>query len=77
LTRYPDDFCAVWCQGPVLDMTRFRLFAVGQAGMDEYGDPETPVDRDVMLGYSPRHNVGPATKGSDPPIYSESAANDD
>ncbi|MGO7163605.1 prolyl oligopeptidase family serine peptidase, partial [Rhizobium johnstonii] len=77
LTRYPDDFGAVWCQVPVLDMTRFHLFAAGQAWMDEYGDPETPVDRDFMLGYSPLHNVGPATKVSYPPIYIESSANDD
>ncbi|MEH7904521.1 prolyl oligopeptidase family serine peptidase [Rhizobium laguerreae] len=77
LTRYPDDFGAVWCQVPVLDMTRFHLFTAGQAWMDEYGDPETPVDRDFMLGYSPLHNVGPATEVTYPPIYIESSANDD
>ncbi|MBY3220824.1 prolyl oligopeptidase family serine peptidase [Rhizobium laguerreae] len=77
LTRYPQDFGAVWCQVPVLDMTRFHLFTAGQAWMDEYGDPETPVDRDFMLGYSPLHNVGAATKVSYPPIYIESSANDD
>jgi prolyl oligopeptidase len=63
LTRYPGDFGAVWCQVPVLDMTRFHLFSAGQAWMDEYGDPETPVDRDFMLGYSPLHNVKPASRG--------------
>ena len=77
LTRYPEDFGAVWCQVPVLDMTRFHLFSAGQAWMDEYGDPETPADRDFMLGYSPLHNVGPATEVSYPPIYIESSANDD
>jgi prolyl oligopeptidase len=77
LTRYPDDFGAVWCQVPVLDMTRFHLFSAGQAWMDEYGDPETPVDRDFMLGYSPLHNVRPATEVTYPPIYVESSANDD
>ncbi|MGO7179079.1 prolyl oligopeptidase family serine peptidase [Rhizobium ruizarguesonis] len=77
LTRYPDDFGAVWCQVPVLDMTRFHLFSAGQAWMDEYGDPETPVDRDFMLGYSPLQNVRPATEVTYPPIYVESSANDD
>ncbi|MBY5815240.1 S9 family peptidase [Rhizobium leguminosarum] len=77
LTRYPQDFGAVWCQVPVLDMTRFHLFTAGQAWMDEYGDPEAPVDRDFMLGYSPLHNVGAATKVSYPPVYIESSANDD
>ncbi|OHV20631.1 S9 family peptidase [Rhizobium sp. RMa-01] len=77
LTRYPDDFGAVWCQVPVLDMTRFHLFSAGQAWMDEYGDPEISADRDFMLGYSPLHNVRPATESSYPPIYIESSANDD
>lgn len=77
LTRYPQDFGAVWCQVPVLDMTRFHLFSAGQAWMDEYGDPEIAADRDFMLGYSPLHNVSPATEISYPPIYIESSANDD
>ncbi|RUM05644.1 prolyl oligopeptidase family serine peptidase [Rhizobium chutanense] len=77
LTRYPRDFGAVWCQVPVLDMTRFHLFSAGQAWMDEYGDPEMPEDRDFMLGYSPLHNVRPATELAYPPIYIESSANDD
>ena len=77
LTRYLKDFGAVWCQVPVLDMTRFHLFSAGQAWMDEYGDPEAPVDRDFMLGYSPLHNVRPATEVAYPPVYIESSANDD
>ncbi|MBB3919358.1 prolyl oligopeptidase family serine peptidase [Rhizobium fabae] len=77
LTRYPDDFGAVWCQVPVLDMIRFQLFSAGQAWMDEYGDPDVPEDRDFMLSYSPLHNVGPASEVTYPPIYIESSANDD
>ncbi|MFS2176419.1 prolyl oligopeptidase family serine peptidase [Rhizobium pisi] len=77
LTRYPDDFGAVWCQVPVLDMIRFHLFSAGQAWMDEYGDPDVPEDRDFMLSYSPLHNVGPASEVTYPPIYIESSANDD
>ncbi|MBB2691560.1 UNVERIFIED_ORG: prolyl oligopeptidase [Rhizobium esperanzae] len=77
LTRYPHDFGAIWCQVPVLDMTRFHLFSAGQAWMDEYGDPEVPVDRDFMLGYSPLHNVRPASEIAYPPIYIESSTNDD
>jgi prolyl oligopeptidase len=77
LTRYPDDFGAVWCQVPVLDMIRFHLFSAGQAWMDEYGDPDMPEDRDFMLSYSPLHNVGPASEVTYPPIYIESSANDD
>ncbi|NKF31049.1 S9 family peptidase, partial [Pseudomonas sp. BGM005] len=77
LTRYPQDFGAVWCQVPVLDMTRFHLFSAGQAWMDEYGDPEVPADRDFMLGYSPLHNVRPASEIAYPPIYIESSTNDD
>ncbi|RUM26519.1 S9 family peptidase [Rhizobium vallis] len=77
LTRYPQDFGAIWCQVPVLDMIRFHLFSAGQAWMDEYGDPDMPEDRDFMLGYSPLHNVRPSTDVTYPPVYIESSANDD
>lgn len=77
LTRYPDDFGAVWCRVPVLDMMRFHEFPAGKAWMDEYGDPDKPEDRPFMLDYSPLHNVKPAAEVSYPPIYIESSSNDD
>ncbi len=76
-TRYPQDFGAIWCQVPVLDMTRFHVFPAGKAWIDEYGDPEDPADRAYLLGYSPLHNVKPASEVGYPPIYIESSSNDD
>lgn len=77
LTRYPQDFGAVWCRVPVLDMTRFHLFPAGKAWMDEYGDPDDADDRAYLLGYSPLHAVKPAADCAYPALYIESSSNDD
>ncbi len=77
LTRYPDDFGAVWCRVPVLDMTRFHKFPAGRAWMDEYGNPDDEADRAYLLSYSPLHQVKPASEQAYPPIYIESSSNDD
>ena len=76
-TRYPKDFGAIWCQVPVLDMTRFHVFPAGNAWIDEYGDPDNPADRDYLLSYSPLHNVKPTSEITYPSIYIESSSNDD
>ncbi|MFS8114751.1 prolyl oligopeptidase family serine peptidase [Rhizobium jaguaris] len=77
LTRYPRDFGAIWCQVPVLDMTRFHVFPAGQAWIDEYGNPDDQTDRDYLLSYSPLQNLKPASEIAYPPIYIESSSNDD
>lgn len=77
VTRYPQDFGAIWCQVPVLDMSRFHVFPAGQAWIDEYGNPDDPADREYLLSYSPLHNVKPASEIVYPPIYIESSSNDD
>jgi prolyl oligopeptidase len=77
LTRYPQDFGAVWTRVPVIDMSRFHVFPAGRAWMDEYGNPDVPGDLDYMLGYSPLHQVKPASEVTYPPVYIESSTNDD
>ncbi len=77
LTRYPQDFGAVWTRVPVIDMERFHLFPAGRAWMDEYGNPDIPADLDAMLDYSPLHQVKPASEVTYPPVYIESSTNDD
>jgi len=77
LTRYPADFGAIWSRVPVIDMTRFHTFPAGMAWVDEYGDPENSEDRAYLLGYSPLHNIQPASEISYPPTYIESSSNDD
>lgn len=76
-TRYPEDFGAVWCRVPVIDMTRFHMFPAGRAWMDEYGNPDVEVDRAFLLDYSPLHQVKPAAEKAYPPLYIESSTNDD
>jgi prolyl oligopeptidase len=57
LTRYPDDFGAVWANVGVHDMLRYHLFPSGRGWIDEYGDPDDPAARDWLLAYSPLQNV--------------------
>ncbi len=77
LTRYPEDFGAVWCRVPVIDMTRFHMFPAGRAWMDEYGNPDDAADRAYLLSYSPLHQIKPAVETTYPPLYIESSSNDD
>ncbi|MDN5727144.1 MAG: prolyl oligopeptidase family serine peptidase [Propionibacteriales bacterium] len=61
MTQRPD-LAAVALPGfGVLDLLRFHLFTVGRAWKSDYGDPEIPEDFEVVLGYSPLHNVRPGT----------------
>jgi prolyl oligopeptidase len=77
LTRYPEDFGAVWCQVPVLDMLRYNKFPAGQAWVDEYGDPDVEEDARYLKAYSPIHNVADVKERAYPPVYVESSSNDD
>jgi len=77
LTRYPQHFGAIVSGVPVLDMTRFHLFAAGQAWIDEYGDPENPDDRRNLLQYSPFHQLTQASKITYPPALFYTHQSDD
>ncbi len=77
LTRYPQYFGAIISGVPVLDMTRFHLFAAGQAWIDEYGDPDTPADREHLLAYSPLHQITPADSTAYPPSLFYTHQSDD
>lgn len=61
LTRYPDDFGAIWTRVPVTDMARFHKFPAGRAWMDEYGNPDVPEDLAFLTAYSPVHQVQTAS----------------
>ena len=56
-TRRPDLFAAVICEVPLLDMLRYTKLLAGASWAGEYGDPDDPEMRPVILGYSPYQNL--------------------
>jgi prolyl oligopeptidase len=61
-TQRPDLFGAAISDVPLTDMLRYPKMGMGAAWMDEYGNPDDPAMREVLLKYSPFHNVKPGVK---------------
>ncbi|MGV9195484.1 prolyl oligopeptidase family serine peptidase [Microbacterium sp. MC2] len=75
LTQYPDDFGAVVCGVPLLDMRRYTRLSAGASWIAEYGDPDVPADWEFLRTFSPYHLVDP--ERSYPPSLIYAAASDD
>lgn len=75
LTRYPDDFGAVVCQVPLLDMKRYTRLLAGASWMAEYGDPDDEADWAFLRDHSPFHRLDPSR--SYPPTYLSTSTRDD
>ncbi len=58
-TRYPDDFGAVLCQVPLLDMGRYHTLLAGHSWVAEYGDPTVPEEWSFIRTFSPVHLFDP------------------
>ena len=71
----PDLFNAVVCLVPLLDMIRYSRLLAGASWVGEYGDPEDPEMRKVLLRYSPYHNIRKEEKY--PPVFFLTSTKDD
>lgn len=58
-TQRPDLMNAVLCQVPLADMLRYHKLLAGASWMAEYGDPDDPRMREVILKHSPYQNLDP------------------
>lgn len=75
LTGYPEDFGAVVCQVPLLDMRRYSHLLAGASWMAEYGDPDDPRQWEFIQGFSPLHRFDP--ERATPPTYLATSTRDD
>ena len=75
MTKRPDLFGACLPAVGVLDMLRFHKFTVGAYWVSDYGSPDDPEMFEILLGYSPVHNVKEGT--AYPPTLVTTADHDD
>ena len=61
LTQQPEQYRAVVCSAPLLDMVRYQLHGLGATWAPEYGDAEEPEDLAWLHAYSPYHAVREGT----------------
>ena len=75
LTQYPEQFGALVCQMPLLDMRRFHLLLAGASWTAEFGNPDEPADWEFIKEYSPYHNISAVRHY--PPVLITTSTNDD
>ncbi|MFE0548933.1 prolyl oligopeptidase family serine peptidase [Streptomyces pilosus] len=61
LTRHPERYAAAVCSDAPTDMIRYPLMGIGPLWATEFGTPDDPEQLDVLLSYSPYHQVKPGT----------------
>jgi len=75
LTKYPEQFGALVCQVPLLDMKRFHLLLAGASWVAEYGNPDDPDDWAFISEYSPYQNISADRRY--PPVLIATSTRDD
>jgi len=75
ITQAPQQWKAVVCGVPLLDMIRYHLFGSGKTWVPEYGSAEDAEQFKWLYAYSPYHHVTPGVKY--PAVLMASSDHDD
>lgn len=75
LVTYPEDFGAIICSVPLLDMRRYHRYLAGNSWIAEYGDPDDPAQWEFMKTFSPYQLFDPAR--TYPPVLFTTSTRDD
>ncbi|WP_050596374.1 prolyl oligopeptidase family serine peptidase [Mesorhizobium sp. WSM1293] len=75
LTRYPEQFGALFCTVPLIDMRRYSKLLAGASWIDEYGDPDKADDWAFLREISAYHTATPGQPY--PPILLATMKRDD
>lgn len=75
VVQRPRNYAALASAGAPLDMVRYPLSGLGRAWLEEYGAPDDPASLEVLLQFSPYHNVRDAP-GSWPAALFSVGSND-
>ncbi|MER8634054.1 prolyl oligopeptidase family serine peptidase [Mesorhizobium opportunistum] len=75
LTRYPENFGALFCKMPLVDMRRYTKLLAGASWIDEYGDPDKPEEWIFLKEISAYHAATPGQPY--PPILLATTKRDD
>jgi prolyl oligopeptidase len=62
ITQAPEQWKAVVCAVPLLDMIRMPLFGSGKTWVPEYGSADDPEQFKALYAYSPYHHVVEGTR---------------
>jgi prolyl oligopeptidase len=75
LTQYPEQFGALVCMSPLLDMRRFPVLGAGASWTAEFGNPDEPADWEFIKQYAPYQNI--SAERHYPPVLITTSTNDD
>ena len=75
LTKRPELYNAIVIQVPLFDMIGYNHIGAGASWIGEYGDPDVPEERAMLMTYSPYQNLKPGQPY--PRVFIETSTKDD